>query len=215
VGDSGNYRRLFRLSISAIAVSSCLIAFCYFFVDKPVAYFVHDHHFARFALLKWPTYPPPLLQDWAPVALVGLAVRRAWGPFRSWELTLLAACVSLLVAVQFKDGLKYVCGRYWPETWTANNPSLIKDGAYGFHPFHGSLAYASFPSGHTARTLAIVSVVWIRHPRGRWVCAVAVFAVVVGLIGMNYHFVSDVIAGGVLGGIVGMYAAQSCPVARP
>jgi membrane-associated phospholipid phosphatase len=30
----------------------------------------------------------------------------------------------------------------------------------------------------------------------------------VSLVAMNYHFVSDVIAGGVLGGIVAMYAAH-------
>jgi hypothetical protein len=33
-------------------------------------------------------------------------------------------------------------------------------------------------------------------------------AVAVGLLGIDYHFVGDVIAGGLVGGIVGAYAAH-------
>jgi hypothetical protein len=62
------------------------------------------------------------------------------------------------------------------------------------------------------RTLAIVSVVWVAYPRGRWAC---VLAVATGLIGMNYHFVGDVIGGAFAGAIVGVYTAYACglPVA--
>jgi membrane-associated phospholipid phosphatase len=53
--------------------------------------------------------------------------------------------------------------------------------------------------------------VWvIATPRSRTVQLVAVVLcapMLVSLVAMNYHFVSDVIAGGVLGGIVATYAA--------
>jgi membrane-associated phospholipid phosphatase len=120
---------------------------------------------------------------------------------------LVVACISLVLADQFRVSLAYVFGRYWPETWIHNNPSLIGNGAYGFHPFHDGIVYGSFPSGHTARTLAAASVAWIAYPRGRWACVLAAVAVAVGLIGMDYHFVGDVIAGGFVGGIVGAYVA--------
>ena len=81
---------------------------------------------------------------------------------------------------------------------------------YGFHPFHSGAAYRSFPSGHTARTLAVAAVIWIICPRWRWACVAASVAVSVGLLGMNYHFVGDVIAGGFVGGIVGTYTAYGC-----
>jgi membrane-associated phospholipid phosphatase len=103
--------------------------------------------------------------------------------------------------------LGFAFGRYWPETWIDDNPSLIGDGAYGFHPFHGGTAYRSFPSGHTARILAVATIVWIGYPRWRWACVLSSLAVAAGLIGMNYHFVGDVIAGGFVGGIVGAYIA--------
>jgi membrane-associated phospholipid phosphatase len=207
--DQGaDYRRLLRTSLSALLVCAVIVAVCYFLVDRPVAFFVHDHDLSRFVVFQWLQEPPPLLQAWSPVVLAVLIVRRAAGPFRRWELTLLAACISLLIAVQFENTLKFTFGRYWPDTWTHDNPSLIRDNAYGFHPFHAGSWYASFPSGHTIRTVAIVSVVWIAYPRSRLVCAMATAAVVIGLIGMNYHFVGDIVAGGFVGGIIGMYVAH-------
>jgi len=56
------------------------------------------------------------------------------------EMTLLTASASLVLADQFRDTLAYAFGRYWPDTWTNDNPSLIQNGAYGFHPFHGGAA---------------------------------------------------------------------------
>jgi len=181
-------RRLLARSLVALAVCAALVTLCYFFVDRPVAFFVHDHGIAHLypvrghPALAWVTYPPPILQTWAPAVLAALTLRRAFGAFRRWELTLLVACVSLLVAVQFKDTLKFAFGRYWPDTWIRHNPSLIQDDAYGFHPFHEEISdeegwYGSFP-------------------------------VAVGLIGMNYHFVGDVVAGAFVGGLVGVCAAR-------
>jgi membrane-associated phospholipid phosphatase len=196
-------------SIAAIVCCAILVALCYYFVDRPVAFWVSDHHTNEFRVLFWLQYWPPLLQEWAPAVLVVLAIRRAWGPFRHWELTLLAACVSLLIAVQFKDSLKFCFGRYWPDTWIDDNPSLLGDGAYGFHPFHHGMAFASFPSGHMTRTGSIAAVLWIAYPRWRWVCVAVPVSVAIGLIGMNYHFVGDVIAGAFVGAIVGVYTAHA------
>ncbi len=217
------FRQLLQRSLLALLLCSILVALCYFLVDRQVAYLVRDHGFSRLALLRWLTYPPPILETWTPAVLAALMVRRAWGPFQRWEWTLLAVCVSLLVTGQFVESLKHLFNRTWPGTWSENhdNPSLLgKDGAYGFFWFpdtHGDKRnwYASFPSGHTARVVAIVSVVWIAYPWWRWACVLATLAIVVGLIGMNYHFVSDVIAGGVIGGIVGAYTAELCGLRTP
>jgi hypothetical protein len=65
--------------------------------------------------------------------------------------------ISLIVAETIKSQLKFACGRLWPETWVANNPSFIHDGAYGFNLFHGGAGYASFPSGHTAATCDVIA----------------------------------------------------------
>jgi membrane-associated phospholipid phosphatase len=209
-----NFSRLLRKSAVAILLCAALVVLCYFFVDRPFAFFVYENHFAHYSFLRWLTLPPPIIQTWAPVALVVLMLLQAWGPLPCCGRAVLAAAVSIILAEQFRETLAYVFGRTWPETWVDNNPSLIRDDAYGFHPFHGGRAYGSFPSGHTARTLAVAAVVWITYPGWRWAAVAASAAVALGLLGMNYHFVSDVIAGGFVGGLVGTYTAYFCGLAH-
>ena len=210
-----DFKRLLRNSLAALLLCATLVVLGYGFVDRPVAFYVHRQGFADIAILKWLTYPPPVLQAWAPAVLAALMVRRAWGPFSRWQRVLLAACVSMILADQIRQTLAYAFGRYWPETWIHDNPSLIRDGAYGFHPFHSGSAFDSFPSGHATRTLALAAVVWIACPRWRWACVLACMAEAVALIGMNYHFVSDVIAGGFVGSIVAAYTTYCIGLAGP
>jgi membrane-associated phospholipid phosphatase len=203
-----SYQALLRRAVVALLLCAVLVTVCYFFVDRPVALFVHDQHFNRFEALKWLTYSPIVLEAVAPVVLVLAVVRLAWGPLTRLESTLFCAAVNLMVTLGLKNGLKVAFGRYWPETWTHDNPSLIGDGAYGFHPFHTGPAYESFPSGHTARIVAVFAVVWVAYPRWRWLCVLACGSVAVGLVGMDYHFVGDVVAGAFLGSVTGMYASH-------
>jgi len=185
-----------------------LVVLAYFFVDRPVAYFVQQHHLDTYGFLKWMTYTPILCEAIAPIVLVAALIVMAWHPLTRWQRTLLAISVNLLLTIALKDHLKYLFGRYWPGTWINDNPSFLQNGAYGFHPFHGGAAYASFPSGHTARICAVVSVIWIAYPRWRWLCLLLAVSVMIGLVGMNYHFVGDVIAGGGLGMITGLYVTH-------
>jgi membrane-associated phospholipid phosphatase len=103
------------------------------------------------------------------------------------------------MAESIKNQLKFIFGRLWPETWVLNNPSFIRDGAYEFDLFHGGAGYASFPSGHTSMTCAVISVLCILHPKLRALYLLVVLAITVSLIGANYHFLSDIIAGAFVG----------------
>jgi len=198
------------LSRSLVVLAACVVAvvFCYYFVDRPVAIFMHRHQIARFNAFRWLTEPPPLVQGWSPLVLVALALRRAIGPWRRWQAVLFLACVSLIVADQFRASLGDLCGRYWPETWHNDNPSLIGTGAYGFHPFEVGDDIGSFPSGHAARIVGFLSVFWLAMPRHRWLYAILAVPMLVALVAMDYHFVGDVIAGSVLGGLVGVWATR-------
>lgn len=212
------YRRL--LSRTTIITVLCIVAvlICYFWVDRPVAFFVYHHGIDKIPVFRWLTYPPPEVQNWSALVLTILIVRRAWGPFLRWQKALFVACLSVIVADDFRISLGDVFGRYWPNTWTHDNPSLIGTGAYGFHPFQRGDDVGSFPSGHAARILGFSSVWLIAMPRSRTV-HVLVFvlsaSMLVSLVAMNYHFVSDVIAGSVLGGIIAMYAAQLARLPMP
>lgn len=205
------YRRLLRRTLIATALCIGAVLICYFWIDRSVAFFVYRHHINTIEVFRWLTYPPPEVQNWSALVLAILMVRRAWGPFLRWQKVLLVACLSLIIADDFRISLGDVCGRYWPETWTHNNPSLIGTGAYGFHPFLRGDDIGSFPSGHACRILGFAMVWIIATPRSRTVQVVAIVlcaTMLVSLVAMNYHFVSDVIAGGTLGGIVATYAAH-------
>lgn len=195
---------------AALAVLSCpaLVALCILYVDRPAALLAHADLAAWkpvFDALTHVVDPVP------PLATVGMAaLGTAWlvgwrpGPVGR---TLVACCLAALVAIALKDTLKYGFGRLWPETWVDDNPSLIRDGAYGFSPFHGGRGWSSFPSGHTAMIAAPVSVLWIRLPRWRLILAIPVLLVVVGLYGADYHFVGDMVAGLYLGAACGIGAS--------
>ncbi|HEX4653596.1 MAG TPA: phosphatase PAP2 family protein, partial [Candidatus Udaeobacter sp.] len=202
-GDS--YGALLRRTSIATALCIAAVLLCYFCVDRPVAFFVYDHHINKIEAFRWLTYPPPEVQNWSALMLTILMVRRAWGPFLRWQKVLLVACISLIVADDFRISLGDVFGRYWPETWTHDNPSLIGTGTYGFHPFQRGDDIGSFPSGHACRILAFATVWIIGMQRSRTVQVIAVVLSVpmlVSLVAMDYHFVSDVIAGSVLGALV-------------
>jgi membrane-associated phospholipid phosphatase len=206
--DDASFCRVFQRTLFALAACTIAVVICYYFVDRPVAFFVHDHRIARLDELRWLTEPPPLLQSWSPLVLVALVIRRAGGPWRRWQHVLFVACVSLIVADQFRESLGDLFGRYWPETWHDNNPSLIGAGAYGFHPFQVGEDIGSFPSGHSSRIVGFAAVFWMGMPRVRWICVVVAVPMLVALVGMDYHFVGDVIAGSVLGAIIGVWAVR-------
>ena len=209
--DGDNYGALLRRSLIVTAVCIAAVLLCYFCVDRPVAFFVYGHHINKIEVFRWLTYPPPEVQNWSALMLTILMVRRAWGPFLRWQKVLFVACISLIVADNFRISLGDVFGRYWPETWRHDNPSLIGTGTYGFHPFQRGDDIGSFPSGHACRILAFATVWIIGMPRSRTVQVIAVVLSVpmlVSLVAMDYHFVGDVIAGSVLGWMIATYAAH-------
>jgi membrane-associated phospholipid phosphatase len=187
----------------SFAIVIALVALSYEWLDRPIAVYAHAE-FHGVKALPWLTFIPEGLAVLAVVTFIVMAWRVAIGRHLSRVDSVLLVCgVSLTVAAAIKDQLKLVFGRTWPETWINNNPSLIRNNVYGFNPFHGGAGYASFPSGHTTLICAVVTVLWICYPKFRAIYVLLVAAVAIGLIGADYHFLSDVIAGGFLGISIG------------
>ena len=183
----------------ALLLTAAAVIVCYLWVDRPLALFAHAYNAQRETFARL-THIPDLLNPFAAIVFVifGLWVL-AGRPVTRIVAAGALSSISLIVAEAIKSQLKFVFGRYWPDTWVQNNPSFIHDGAYGFNFFHGGPGYASFPSGHTAATCAVISVLWIMYPYWRPLYGAIVLAVAVGLIGANYHFLGDVIGGGFVG----------------
>lgn len=203
-----DYRTLLAYTALALAATLIVAVVCYFWVDRQVAWFVYHQHIEKVSVFRWLTYPPPEVQTWSPLVLTLLCLRRAWAPWVRWQQALFVACLSVLVADQFRFCLGDIIGRYWPETWRQDNPSLIGTGTYGFHPFQRGDDIGSCPSGHAAR-IASFGVVWmLALPRSSVVVIVIALPMLLSLVAMNYHFVGDVVAGSALGAIIAVYATH-------
>jgi membrane-associated phospholipid phosphatase len=184
-----------------------LVVIAYFAVDRPVATFSHEH-LRGIPWFVWLTYIPQPLLPLACLTLATIAAWRAAGIRRNRIGSVVLRCsLSLVGALAVKDQLKFLFGRTWPETWTNSNPSFFGDGTYGFEPFHGGVAFSSFPSGHTTAIFSVIVVLWMSWPAYRWLYALVAGLVVVGLIGADHHWVSDIVAGAFLGAAAGVTAA--------
>jgi membrane-associated phospholipid phosphatase len=187
-------------------------------VDRPVARFAHDvlrvggkEQWYFVALTDIPDALPVL----ANVILAGyvLAILLGARPGR-WGRLALEVAVVVVVAVALKDAAKLIAGRPWPETWTNDNPSYIKDGVFGFFPLKPLLertgrAYLAFPSGHMTIIAAACTALALHAPRLRRVAPVPVVLVAIGMIGANYHWVSDLIGGAALGAAIALAARRA------
>jgi membrane-associated phospholipid phosphatase len=179
--------------------TAIMVVVSYLWLDRPIALFVHAR-LQGYDLFEKVTYIPDALIPIGAVALMTVALRGLTGRLLSrFPTVLVVSGISLSLAVVVKDQLKFAFGRTWPETWLRNNPSFIRDGVFGFFPFHGGPGYASFPSGHTTAICTLMTVLWLCYPRFRPLWALAMAAVAIGLVGANFHFLSDVIAGAFIG----------------
>ncbi len=183
----------------ATAASMALILLAIAFLDRPVATASH----ALLARPAWAIGLTYIADVPDPAAVLGLAAAGAarlagWRPGR-WGRVLLAACLATLAASAAKDVLKAAAGRPWPEPYIPGAPSWIGTGTFGFFPFHGGRGFASFPSGHTTVITAPCAAVWRSAGRFAPLLVLPPCAVVIGLLGADYHFLSDCLAGAALG----------------
>jgi membrane-associated phospholipid phosphatase len=195
------------LILALIFLSATVLS--YFFLDRLWATYAFQNLHTSRTSFAIPTH----LLDWLELAAVAVLVWAGWvfargGRLGANGLITLRATLALFLAIGVKDVAKYAFGRTWPETWVCNNPSFVEGGVYGFNPFHGGAGWGSFPSGHETLVCAVAGCLWVLAPHLRALCVVAVLAVAIGLLGADYHFVSDVLAGGLLGWLIGVFVAK-------
>lgn len=202
-------------TVVALSLGIILVIICCCLVDGPVAWFVHEHASVQHVLAQWTPLVSNVLNTLTLLAIIATVLWWAWKPGGRLQTVLLATVASLVVTAALKLLLKWSFGRDCPEVWIKNHPTSIGQAAYSFHPFHPAAAYLAFPSGHAALLCSVLSILWICYPRWRWVYAIVGGAMGMALVGMNYHFVGDVIAGTMLGSITGVYMAHLFRLQKP
>ena len=192
------------------AIAAVFIPIAILFIDRSVATFVAANMRSVRPYFDALTHIADPFVGLAVIAAMWVGARVLMDrPVGAISDVLLRCAIALCVVITLKDQLKYAFGRTWPETWTNNNPSFIDNGVYGFFPFHGGRGWMSFPSGHTATIFAVMTVLWMMWPRGRPLYALLCALVIIGLVGADYHWISDISAGSLLGLAVGVVSVRA------
>jgi len=181
-------------------VTVALIVLLYFFVDRQASMFFNKmRHTELYNTFFYMQYTVNMLVSIIPYAYLYLLVMLYFKRLYFFEEFIFAAATSILIASAMTSMLKHVFGRYWTETFVGGNLSFIQNKMFGFDFFHGDIQHASFPSGHTSVIFAAMTILWIMYPKYKWLAITWCTVVIVGLLGCNFHFPSDVVAGAFVG----------------
>lgn len=205
-----NFSPSLRKQVLILALGILFVLLAYHFIDRPIVFWAEAHNTHHYVILKWFTHISDVLIAIAVVAYPILAIRFHYQKHTYHDYAILAFANSIAITSFLNFNLKYIFGRYWADTWIQSNPSLLRDGLYGFNWFHGNAALGSFPSGHTAITVTAMTVIWLEYPRLRWLAGLLVLLMVVGQVSLYYHFLSDAIAGATLGYLVAFSIHNRC-----
>lgn len=194
--------RLLSRELIALGVAAILVAVCFLLVDRQVATYAATLHLYNWLSASSLQLPVLVVAAVAAVAIGGVCyivqprtslvlkgmidAAMLSGLAMSWGL-----CLTELL-------LKPVFGRAVPQLYFHN-------GAYGFYWLQGGDPFRSFPSGHAVQITSVATVLWMLYPRFRLLYLLAVAAVFTALILGEWHFVSDLLAGsmiGVTGGVL-------------
>lgn len=166
----------------------------FFFIDRPLALFFHPlNHGAWRDFWKGVTLAGQ--SEWY---LVSGLVFSAWFHKRNKKKARAALFLFSTVAVSglTADLFKFILGRARPKLF-------LNEGVYGFDVFHGHFehAWTSFPSGHSATALSVALTLSLLLPRFRVPLLIGAALVLASRIILCQHYLSDVIAGSLLGGM--------------
>ena len=195
--------KVWIVGLVAVVLFSLISVFLF---DKPTAFLVHDIFGSRQIsadLADSRILSVPLVTTSIFVVLGVLAIMGR--QFSIFEQTILLCDISILITDAIKNQLKFAFGRTWPDSWGPQIVSLVHDNVYGFHFFQSGGSFESFPSGHAAVIAAVMSVLWIVFPKLRPLYAICIVAADIGLVLLNLHFISDVVAGTFAGPSTGLF----------
>ena len=183
--------------ITSLLLTLAAIVVCNYLIDAQVALLIQKVLYGnRYWVEATGNIPDLLLPAVSCIALSGWVIyliRKRNGIRDAFTDLALTVSWSIPACYICKTVLKFVFGRVNTRQWLLD-PSL-----YGFHWFQGTGFFNGFPSGHMAVFTTFAAVLWRIYPRYRGIYAGLLLLLGVALFATNYHFVSDVIAGAVVG----------------
>jgi membrane-associated phospholipid phosphatase len=194
-------------------ITVALVFVLYYYVDRDSSYFFNKvRHTSLYDIFYYMQCTVNILVLTVPFVIIYLIAMLYLRRFYYFEQFLFIASASLFFATCITNVLKKIFGRYWTETFVNDNFSLVKTQTYGFDFFDGGLKHASFPSGHTTAIFALTTVLWIMYPKFRWLSVLMCAIVIAGLLGCNFHFPSDIVAGAFIGIISAFFVIHASQI---
>ncbi len=182
---------LLRHAKSVLFIAAVLCTLSYFFIDIPLAkYFEHISPLFK----KGST----IVTDMIDPAYHYLLWPTLFCIFRFiWKKDLLAQrCFLFVISIPFSnvvvETIKALLGRPRPELFFSLD-------LYGFTFFSLANVYQSFPSGHACTAGAICGAFGCFYPRAALPLIALAFLLAFSRVALNYHFLSDIIAGTIIG----------------
>ncbi len=120
---------------------------------------------------------------------------------RLWANKALLVFLSVTLAGVFNAFLKFLFGRYRPK-------ALLEEGLYGFTFFETGYLQTSFPSGHANTAAAAMVALCLIFPRYRLIFLGLAFLIIASRVVLCVHFLSDVIWGAYLGGMIAFWLSN-------
>jgi membrane-associated phospholipid phosphatase len=184
-----SFERLFQSMVKprTMLLMMVFIVFLYFFLDKPIAFFVYTRQW----LVKYPIVDLLTNIGVGFFYMFSLAIAACLFRFvihnppwehRAWFLWLSVLVPNLVCLV-----MKILLGRARPEM-------LISSDLYGFYGFQKTALYWSFPSGHTTTIMGFMLGCGALFPKYLWRFVVFGLFISALRVVLLKHYLSDVIA---------------------
>ncbi|MCX6179844.1 MAG: phosphatase PAP2 family protein [Chlorobiales bacterium] len=171
-----------------LVILLCILS--YIFTDIKVALWFHTLN------NTWPYDVFNVITDfgesqWYLIAgMLLFVIFRKTNPVRAYSGLFLS--LSVAVSGVSADIIKFIAGRARPTLY-------FSDKLYGFNFFHFEYEWISFPSGHAATAFSVAIVLTILCPKWRVPFLFAGILIAFSRIFLTQHYISDVIAGSLLG----------------
>ncbi|RMX21100.1 phosphatase PAP2 family protein [Legionella jordanis] len=194
--------KFLRNSLCGFLVCSLLVMLSYSYFDQAIVHWINQ---LNIPLLKIPIvliHFPDLLTVLSLLFILYVLLFLNYKELNKTYLKLgLAISLSIYSSLLLSKISKLFFGRPGLHFWMEQQ---FAPGAYRFHWFEGYyVRFQSFPSGHTAVTFAVLSVLWFIYPKCRALALLVGVAIIFGLIASNNHFLADCLAGAYLGIVLG------------
>jgi membrane-associated phospholipid phosphatase len=184
------------LFVVPASVGFAVLAYAYAAWDRRVAWFFFHQTDPRIEeIAGWVSEIGTLIRPELAV-VVGIVAFKRWPRLSQIALFFVVATLAAgLLNLAFKAGF----GRSRPEL-------LFEEAVYGFKWWQAEAKHWSFPSGHTAAAMGGMTALTLVFPRLAPIFLLQVALIGASRVALMEHYVSDVIAGGIVGATAALIA---------